>query len=239
MRTRTLYAIAAIAALLFVLLIIAVRTVDVAEIGPNKTEIGLSTTNAAFRDDFSVNYVLYYITEWLGVAAVLAAGSFAVLGLYQLIKRKSIKKVDLNILTLGVLFIVTIIIYVFFEKVAVNYRPVILPGETEPEASFPSSHTVLICVVMGSINYQLRHYGYIDNEPLTKLTTKACTLIALFTVIGRAFSGVHWFTDVVGGVLISAALLALYAAVTRTLEKRRRKKRRAARPPVNHSIQSV
>ena len=113
------------------------------------TSIGLSQLNQFFFDLTGLNIVWYDITDWLGLTAIATAFVFAVAGLVQLIKRKSLLKVDREILCLGALYIVVIGLYFLFEKVIVNYRPVIMPGGSHPEASFPSSHTMIVCIIMG------------------------------------------------------------------------------------------
>jgi membrane-associated phospholipid phosphatase len=40
------------------------------------------------------------------------------------------------------------------------------------------------------------------------------------TVTLRLFSGVHWLTDIVGGVLLGGVIVALYGAACAWLEKR-------------------
>ena len=152
---------------LTVLLIILLRFVDVREIGPKGTSIGLSHLNQFFFNLTGVNMVWYDITDWLGLTAVATALIFAVIGLVQLIKRKSFIKVDKEILALGGLYLFVIGIYLLFENMIVNYRPVIMPGSDFPGASFPSSHTMIVCIIMGSavmvivITYYdcLYHYG--------------------------------------------------------------------------------
>ena len=151
----------------------------------------------------------YEITDWLGVAAVLTAFLFALTGMVQLIKRRSLLKVDRAILSLGGLYIIVIGLYVLFEVMIVNYRPIIMPGSTGPEASFPSSHTMLVCVIMGSAMMLIDRY--ITAKTLRSLLRIICAVIIGVTVIGRSISGVHWFTDILGGILISGALLALFA----------------------------
>ena len=202
---------AGIGLLLTVILIALVRLVDVAPIGADGTSIGLSHLNQFVFDLFGVNMLWYNITDWLGVAAVLTGFVFAVTGLVQLIKRRSLLKVDREILALGGLYIVVIGLYLFFENVIVNYRPIIMPDNTRPEASFPSSHTMLVCVIMGSAAMLINRY--IRNKPLNRILRAVCYVIIGVTVVGRLIAGVHWFTDILGGILISVTLLSLYEEV--------------------------
>ena len=197
--------------LLTVILIALVRLVDAAPIGAQGTSIGLSHLNQFVFDLFGVNMLWYNITDWLGVAAVLTGFVFAVTGLVQLIKRRSLLKVDREILSLGGLYIVVIGLYLFFENVIINYRPIIMPDNTSPEASFPSSHTMLVCVIMGSAAMLINRY--IRNKPLNRILRAVCYVIIGVTVVGRLIAGVHWFTDILGGILISVTLLSLYEEV--------------------------
>ena len=153
----------------------------------------------------------YHITDWLGIAAILTAFVFAVTGLVQLIKRRSLLKVDREILSLGGLYIVVIGLYILFENVIINYRPIIMPDNTHPEASFPSSHTMLVCVIMGSAVMLINKY--IKNKTLNKTLRAICFAIIGITIIGRLIAGVHWFTDILGGIMISVTLLSLYKEV--------------------------
>ena len=194
--------------MLTVILIALVRLVDAAPIGAQGTSIGLSHLNQFVFDLFGVNMLWYNITDWLGVAAVLTGFVFAVTGLAQLIKRRSLLKVDREILSLGGLYIVVIGLYLFFENVIINYRPIIMPDNTSPEASFPSSHTMLVCVIMGSAAMLINRY--IRNKPLNRILRVVCFVIIGVTVVGRLIAGVHWFTDILGGILISVTLLSLY-----------------------------
>lgn len=211
MKNKTKYLMAGIFGILAVVWIALVRCADVAAIGPAGTSVGLSRMNQAVHELTGVHMLWYTITDWLGIVAILAVAAMALLGLVQLIKRRSLLKVDREILTLGGLYVVIFLLYVFFEKVIVNYRPIIMPGCTAPEASFPSSHTMLTCVVLGGILMLLDKY--VANKGLCAAIKALCWVIIAVTVVGRLISGVHWLSDIVGGLLISAALLSLYAAV--------------------------
>ena len=211
MKNKTKYLMAILFGILAILWIVLVKCVDVAAIGPAGTSVGLSGLNQAVHNLTGVHMLWYTITDWLGILAVLAVAAMALLGLVQLIKRRSLFKVDREILALGGLYLAIFLLYVFFEKVIVNYRPIIMPGCTAPEASFPSSHTMLTCVVLGGILLVLDKY--VKNKGLCAVLKALCWLIIIVTVVGRLISGVHWFTDIIGGLLISAALLSLFAAV--------------------------
>ena len=141
---------AVICTILFAVLIVLVKTVDVQQIGPEGTSIGFAGINKAMNEATGLNMTLYKITEVLGLLALAVAGCFALLGLVQLIKRKSFAKVDPEIYALAGLYVVVLMLYVIFEKVIINYRPVIMPDEEHVEASFPSSHTMLGFVILHS-----------------------------------------------------------------------------------------
>ena len=152
----------------------------------------------------------YDITDYIGYGAIFICGLFALAGFVQLIKRRSLKKVDREILALGGLFAAVIALYLLFEKVIINYRPVIMPGETEPEASFPSSHTMIVmCVLIGVMMISDKYF----KGGTGVLVRVLCFLITLVTIGGRLYSGVHWFTDILGAVLLSATLLFIFDAV--------------------------
>ena len=205
---------------LFLLLIILVKCVDVATVPETGTKIGLSHLNMGFAALTGVNVIFYKITTVLGIFLLLFAGGFALIGLLELISRKNLLKVDYEILSLGGLYAVVVVLYAFFEKVIINYRPIIMEGETEAEASFPSSHTMLVCVVMGSAIMLLDRY--IADEKMAKILKIVCEVVIAVTVIGRLICGVHWFTDILGGVLISMTLLLIFNNVLAA--KKRHKK---------------
>ena len=208
---------ASVSGLLFAVLIILVRFVDVQAIGPEGTRIGLTHLNRLVFEKLGVHMLWYEITDWLGIAAIGTALLFAVVGLAQWIRRKNLLKVDKEILALGGLYLIVIGFYILFELVIVNYRPIIMPGSIHPEASFPSSHTMLVCVILGSAIPLLGKY--VKSEVLCKTLRIICAAIIAITVIGRLISGVHWFTDILGGILISVMLLNLYAAILERIEK--------------------
>ena len=193
----------------FILLTLAVKTLDVQGIGPHGSTVGFATVNGFFHRLTGVNMLLYHITDWLGLVPVAFGLGFAVLGLAQWIRRKSICKVDRSILALGGFYVVTLAAYLLFEEWVINYRPVLIAGFLE--ASYPSSTTLLTLCVMPTAQMQLRRR--IQNTALRRLVCAAITGFAVFMVAGRLLSGVHWLTDIIGGVLLSGSLVMLYDSI--------------------------
>ena len=221
MKTGIKFVVAGAAAALFLLLIVLLKTVDVAKIGPAGTSVGFSGLNGAVHEALGVHEIFYKITEYIGYAALSLAAVFAVLGVLQAIKRKSLWKVDREIWALGILYVAVIALYILFEIAVVNFRPVLMDGKTAAEASFPSSHTMLVGVIVGSAVTVLPKY--IRTRALCVCLQAAGCAVILFTVCGRLISGVHWFTDILGGVLITAALLAAFAGTLDLLSARERR----------------
>ena len=195
--------------LLFLLLIVLLKTVDVALDEATGKEIGLSTVNFAVRDAVGVHLRLYDLTQYLGYFAILAAAGFAVWACVRLLFfRFKLRKAGIDFLVLGALYVAVVLIYLLFEVAVVNYRPLLLDGTT-PEASFPSSHTLISIVVFVSAARMLhRRFALRVRYLLFSLPFYA---LAIFTAAARLVSGVHWLTDVVGGALLSVALLLLFS----------------------------
>jgi undecaprenyl-diphosphatase len=194
----------------FVLWTVAIRFVDVRAIGPQGSSVGFASINGFVHTLTGVHFSLYNITDWLGLVPIFVCMGFGILGLVQWIKRKSICKVDHDILVLGGFYIITIAAYLLFESVAINYRPVLINGYLE--ASYPSSTTVLVMCAMPTAIMQLG--SRIKNKVLRNIVVVTIIAFVAFMVIGRLISGVHWFTDIVGGALLSAGLVMMYYAVS-------------------------
>ena len=194
----------------FVLWTVLVSLVDVRAIGPSGSSVGFATLNGYVHELIGVNFPLYTITDWLGLVPIGAAFSFAILGLVQWIKRKRLLKVDRSLLVLGGFYIVVLAAYIFFEIVVINYRPVLIGGYLE--ASYPSSTTMLVMCVMPAAMMQLRER--IKNDAFRRCVMILIAVFIAFMVIGRLVSGVHWVSDIIGGALISAGLVIIYASVS-------------------------
>lgn len=202
--------LAIVTGLLFAAEIVLLKRYDVAAIGAGGTDVGFSTINMKVHELTGVHTEWYEITNYIGYLAIAVCLVFALVGLVQLIKRRSLIAVDREILALGGMFVLDILAYVLFEKFIVNYRPVYMDGSFEPEASFPSSHTLLGLTVM--IATAMIIGKYVKSKGLASLIRVVCVVIALVCVAGRLYSGVHWLTDIVGGVLLSVTFLLLFAA---------------------------
>ena len=190
----------------FLLWTILVRNFDVGAIGPNGSLVGFSTLNGLVHDFIGVNMNLYVITDWLGIIPLLFIIGFGIFGLAQWIKRKSITKVDFDILALGVFYIIVMGVYLTFENVVINFRPVLIEGFLE--ASYPSSTTMLVVCVIPSAIMVLN--SRIERIWVKRAVTVTLTVFGAFMVAGRLISGVHWLTDILGGILISKGLVMLY-----------------------------
>ena len=188
----------------------AVRLVDVQPIGPQGSAVGFATINGWVHSLAGVHMSLYTVTDWLGLVPIGVAMGFALLGLIQWIKRKHLRQVDYSIIVLGGFYLLVMAAYVLFEVVVINYRPVLINGYLE--ASYPSSTTMLVLCVMPTTLMQLN--SRIKSQTLKRWVGFGITAFILFMVIGRLLSGVHWFTDIIGGALLSARLVMLYYSIT-------------------------
>ncbi len=192
--------------LTFILFTVALMAMDVRSIGPDQSSVGLGALNGFVLSELGANMVWYRITAVIGVLSIIIALGFAIAGVIQLIKRKSFRYVDKSIIALGVFYVILVDIYIFFELFVVNYRPIIMDGIFE--ASYPSSHTMIVLFIMGTAMIQFHFKIKKDNLRVAVNTCLAVLIVIM--IVGRLLSGVHWFTDIIGGILLGAALIMFY-----------------------------
>lgn len=185
---------------------VLIQWVDVQAVGQNGTKIGFADFNVWFHQLTGVHMMIYTITDWLGLIPIFICLCFGVLGLVQLIKMRSLLKVDPDILLLGIYYVLVIACYLIFEMIPINYRPVLIEGRQE--ASYPSSTTLLVLSVMPTLRFQAD--SRVSNYMIRKAVAVFVVAFSSFMVIGRLICGVHWATDIIGSVLLSAGLYMLY-----------------------------
>lgn len=185
---------------------IALLLLDRSPIGADGSIVGFATLNAAVHEWTGVHLFLYHLTDWLGLVPIFVGFGFALLGLGQWIQRKKLEKVDFSLLVLGGFYLLVIAFYLLFELVVINYRPILISGVLE--VSYPSSTTLLVITVMATAKMQFCQR--IRRRAVRIFLSYSILIFIAFMVLGRLFSGVHWFTDIIGGALLSAGLIFLY-----------------------------
>ena len=186
-----------------------------APIGPNISEVGFSHINETVHDITKVNMIWYYITNYLGILPFFLVAYYGLLGLKQLLVEKNLKKVDIKLIILGIFYFTFAIIYLLFEKIVINCRPVLFDGKLE--ASYPSSHTMLAIFVCGSSLLMSKYF--IKNEKARKIVNIITAIVMVAIIVGRTISGVHWATDILGGMIIGLFLLYSLKAAISYIEK--------------------
>lgn len=217
MKDKKLVSVGLILIAVFVFWTILILTVDVQPVGVNGTVVGFATLNCSFHNMTGVNMTIYHITDWLGLVPLFCCMIYGAVGFVQLLQRKSLLKVDIDILLLGVYYVIVIFGYLIFEMIPINYRPILIDGIME--VSYPSSTTLLVLSVMPTVIFQVDRR--IKNRVVRRIITPSTILFSLFMLIGRTIAGVHWLTDIIGSVFLSAGLFLIYYANVLRLDKKR------------------
>lgn len=204
----------------FLILTVLLTCVDVRSAGESGAKVGFATLNEAVFDalgqlgDTAATLSLK-LSELCGAIMLAVVGAFGVTGFVQVIRRKGIWKADKELYVMAGGLVLLAAVYVLFEIVVINCRPVLDEGELA--ASYPSSHTMLAVAVAG----MGAAYLYRRIQCRCRRTSPGMSLIGLATVttLLRLEAGVHWLTDIVGGVLAGLVITFAYLAVCAALQK--------------------
>ena len=203
--------------LAFLLWTALIRCADVQAVGPYGTKVGFAVFNLWFHHLTGVHMSVYTITDWLGLVPIAVCLGFGFVGVFQLIRRRSLLRVDPDILLLGLYYVLVILAYLIFEMIPINYRPILIGGALE--ASYPSSTTLLVLSVMPTLKLQIDRR---TDKPLVRNVTGLFVIaFSAFMVIGRLIAGVHWATDIIGAVFLSRGLFLLYRYAVDAADRRR------------------
>ena len=199
----------------FVLFLFAIWTylltvIDVRSIGACDTNVGFASLNCCFHNMTGIDLYLYAVTDILGLVPIMICVFFAFVGFIQLVKRKRLFLVDHDILLLGAFYIFVIFTFLIFEFLVINYRPILIDGELEP--SYPSSTTMLVLCVIPTTCHQIKRR--VKNPTVRTILVILSVLFALFVLVARILSGVHWITDIIGGIIFSIGSVGLYYSLT-------------------------
>ena len=208
-------------AILVIVFTVLVKTVGVGEViiseptgevaTSTTAQIGFSAANTSIRSSIGYSETWYKISKYAGYLVFVPVFAFAALGAYQLFKRKSFKKVDRELRLLIPFYAAVGAVYLFFEKILIiNYCPVLRDGVLK--TSYPSSHTLFaMCFCCSAMMITASLLGK-KRMKLAIVINAVLTILMAVTVVGRFLSGVHWLTDILGGVFISCLLLFLLAS---------------------------
>ena len=189
----------------FIIWTVLVKVIDVQYMGETGF-LGFYSLNTQINDFVQAQNTGLFktLTDVLMFAAISTLVPFAVVGLVQLIKRKSLNKVDPVIYIILAGYVAMVVIYFVFEIMKINYSP--LSTAEDLKASYPSSHVMIYSVMMGAAVLGLLHYAKMNDD--LKLLIN---IFYMFSTIGmaalRLLSGQHYFTDIIGALLISYTIL--------------------------------
>lgn len=213
------FALAALLTAAFLAFTLCVLLVDRAPIAPNGTDVGFSTINKATLDALGASSLCYHISSVAGYISIATVIAFSAYAFIRFVFQKRFGAMDKDLFVLAGLYAALIALYLIFEIVVINYRPILKDGVAA--ASYPSSHTLLTVSTLSAAILQLR--TRIKKCPLRTLATVFFALTIVAAVVCRLLSGIHWLTDIIGALLLSAALISIYTAAVALLSKKKEK----------------
>ena len=221
MKKITYLLIGLIPLVLFITFTVMVRCVDahyIEDVG----YLGFYTLNMNVNEfvrqqDNHLFDVLTDILLFLSLATVLP---FAIIGIHQLVKRKSLAKVDPLIYFMLGAYILSVVHYVTFILTSINASPLSTPDEIKQ--SYPSTHVFIFITYLFVALTGL--FRYIKMSKVAKISAICVvSILSIIMVIFRLYSGQHYLTDIIGGVLLAAFNITLPYMLYRLIIKEEQK----------------
>ena len=227
---------------LFCVLTFCLTTVDIGNIpfenqdgslaSPLATQrLGLSSINKSFHKAFPYNDSFYKLSKIASIFMFMILALPVIYGVLDLIEAKGLKNLNRRNYVILCYLALIAILYVFFDHVVLNYRPVVMDMEEyldagHAAASYPSTHALLSTTIGGlGIVESLRRF----KKPWLKWVSLACiSVISVVVLLSRTFAGVHWLTDIVAGVLFGLSMVFLYISVSSVIDAESKEKAEAS-----------
>ena len=191
----------------FLVFTLTVKFVDVQKDGTQS--IGWATVNFWWRDVVGVQSV------WHVISHIVLGASFVALGVilfWQIIHFCRVRKLRLLPRHWWYFYLTLVVLagcYALFEFLPLNYRPFLVNGIAE--VSYPSSHVLMLTTLCPLL--VLVFARSTTNKIWVRLATVVGVVCWVLGVVARLLSGYHWFTDIVGGGLLGATLVAWYCTL--------------------------
>ena len=204
---------------IFVVFTVIVKTVDVQYVNEGNYYLGLHSLNFSFGNmavQFNRAESMKKISDVLLYLSFAYVAALAVVGVVQLIKYKSLAKVDKHLFVLLGAYVVCVIIYFAFEVMKVNYSPDVTEGI---KASYPSSHVFIGCTFYLVNSYAALKMLKSDKKWAEILIYASTSLICFMIVVTRSLALKHWISDIIASLLLVGAVYLLFVHVSKKLDK--------------------
>ena len=197
MRRKSLDVTISILWLILLIFTILVSFVDVKIYNVTNTEIGLYSLNKIFLvNSINSNYI-NIISNGIFLICLLVIILMLLLITFEYFKTKKINKNNLNFI---IHFLIMVLIWIIFDKIIIiNYRPILINGNIE--GSYPSTHVMVSTFVLLFLSDQLKKI--FKNDKIFYIISIGLIIIQS---ISRILLTMHWFTDIIGGLLIGCLL---------------------------------
>lgn len=208
----------AISFISFLVFTILVKTVDVTYI-QDIGYLGFYNVNTSINSKIqAMNTPLYdKLSDVIMIISFVSVAIFAVIGIVQLIKRKSFKQVDPILYILLALYVLVAAMYLTFSLMKINFSP--LSTKENLKDSYPSSHVFISITLF--VSGVITATKYVNmGKWMNVIGFAGAILLSILSAITRMFSGQHYFTDIIGAVLLAIFLISVYYSAIKAYSSR-------------------